>query len=99
VQNVSRLYRARITRLIAANPNTKIPLILWSGIVFSSVLTVFCSYMIGYKNRRLHYATVSVIALSFSLFLVVIMYIDRPYLGKKGVSAEPFQIVLENFLR
>lgn len=97
-QGVSRLYKARISRLIAANPNTKIPLILWSGIVISSALTIFCSYLIGYKNRALHYGTVSVIALSFSMFLVVILYLDRPYLGKKGVSAEPYQIVLENFM-
>jgi glutamate/aspartate transport system substrate-binding protein len=97
-QNVSRLYKARISRLIAADPNTKIPLILWSGIVISSALTIFCSYLIGYKSRVLHYATVSVIALSFSMFLVVIVYLDRPYLGKKGVSSEPYQIVLENFV-
>ena len=98
IQSVSRLYKARIARLIAADPNTKIPLILWSGIVISSALTIFCSYLIGYKNRALHYATVTVIALSFSMFLVVIVYLDRPYLGKKGVSSEPYQIVLENFV-
>jgi glutamate/aspartate transport system substrate-binding protein len=97
VQGVSRLYRARLNRLIAADPNTKIPLILWGGIVISSILTIFCSYLIGYKSKRLHYATVSVIALSFSMFLVVIVYIDRPFLGRKGVSSEPYQIVLENF--
>jgi hypothetical protein len=98
MQNVSRLYKARTSRLIAADPNTKIPLILWSGIVISTALTIFCSYLIGYKSRALHYATVSVIALSFSMFLVVIVYLDRPYLGKKGVSSEPYQIVLENFV-
>jgi glutamate/aspartate transport system substrate-binding protein len=97
VQGVSRLYRARLNRLIAADPNTKIPLILWAGIVISSLLTIFCSYLIGFKSRALHYATVSVVALSFSMFLVVILYVDRPYLGRKGVSSEPYQIVLENF--
>jgi glutamate/aspartate transport system substrate-binding protein len=97
VQGVSRLYRARLNRLISADANTKIPLILWAGIVISSVLTIFCSYLIGYKSKALHYATVSVIALSFSMFLVVIIYVDRPYLGRKGVSSEPYQIVLENF--
>jgi hypothetical protein len=99
IQNVSRLYKARTSRLIAADPNTKIPLILWSGIVISSALTIFCSYLIGYKTRALHYATVSVIALSFSMFFVVIAYLDRPYLGTKGVSSEPYQIVLENFVQ
>jgi hypothetical protein len=85
--------------LIAADPNTKIPLILWSGIVIGSALTIFCSYLIGYKTKALHYATVSVIALSFSMFLVVIAYLDRPYIGTKGVSSEPYQIVLENFMQ
>jgi glutamate/aspartate transport system substrate-binding protein len=99
IHNVSRLYKARTSRLIAADPNTKIPLILWSGIVISSALTIFCSYLIGYKTRALHYATVSVIALSFSMFFVVIAYLDRPYLGTKGVSSEPYQIVLENFVQ
>ena len=50
------------------------------------------------REINIGYATVSVIALSFSMFLVVIVYLDRPYLGKKGVSSEPYQIVLENFV-
>ncbi len=98
LQGINAIYKARMNRLFAATPKSKIPLILWIMLFTSSVVTITCSFLIGYRNRLLHYVTVSIISLTLSLFLVLILYIDRPYIGNKGVSSEPYQITLENFV-
>ena len=97
LQDINALYRARTNRLIEAGPQSKVPTFLWAVLFLASAFSIFCSYLIGFRSKALHYLSVTAISFSFSLSLVVIMLVDRPYLGKKSISSEPYQIVLENF--
>lgn len=100
LSKLNDLYKYRSSRLIATESASKIPTTLWFMIVISSVLSILSAYLIGFDSRVRHYFMVGFLSTLLGLFFVLIMAVNKPYIGQKGkgISSEPFEIVMENFI-
>lgn len=98
LDNLTTVYSARTERLFAASPDSNIPPIMWLILVMCSFLCIMAVYLIGFTGHHFHLFGVSSVSILLALFIVLILYTDRPYLGPKAISSEPYVITVENFI-
>jgi glutamate/aspartate transport system substrate-binding protein len=95
--NLAGLERTRAERLVDSVPGTKVPFVVWAGLAGGACLSIVTCIMIGFRDRSQHHIVISFLCLAFGGLLVLIFYTDRPYMGNKGVSPEPYLVLQENF--
>lgn len=82
LRNLNELYSARRARLLAAERG--IPATIWWILILGSVITVGFSFFFGMPDIRMHYAMTGTLAASMALVMVLIVSVDRPFLGDDG---------------
>ena len=100
LNKLNDLYKLRSSRLIAAESASKIPSALWIMILVSSTFSIISACLISFDSKIRHYFMVGFLSTLLGLFIVLIMAVNKPYIGQKGkgISSEPFEIVMENFI-
>ena len=73
---------------------SKIPSVLWLGLLAGAMLTVTFSYFFGARSLALQMLMTAGFAGTISLFIFVIVILDAPFAGSNPVSREPFRRAL-----
>jgi hypothetical protein len=73
---------------------SKIPPVLWLGLLGGALLTITFSYFFGARSTALQIFLTAGFAGTISLFIFVIVILDAPFAGANPVSREPFQRAL-----
>jgi hypothetical protein len=73
---------------------SKIPPVLWLGLLGGALLTMVFSYFFGARSTALQIFLTAGFAATVSLFIFVIVILDAPFAGANPVSREPFRRAL-----
>jgi hypothetical protein len=73
---------------------SKIPPVLWLGLLAGAMLAVSFSYFFGARSLALHVFMTVGFAGTIALFIFVIVILDAPFAGSNPISREPFLRVL-----
>jgi hypothetical protein len=69
---------------------SKIPPVLWLGLLGGALLTMAISYFFGARSATLQIFLTAGFAGTISLFIFVIVILDTPFAGAHPISREPF---------
>jgi hypothetical protein len=76
---------------------SRIPWLLWCGLIFGSVLLVGLMGFMRLENRRGHVIVSSAVAVLLGLLLYIVFCLDHPYGSRLGVTSAPFEHSLQVF--
>jgi hypothetical protein len=85
----------RNTRIIDAKP--RIPLLLWSGLIFGGTVIVALTGFLRLGSTIGHAIVSSTIAVLLGLLLCTAFSLDHPFGSGRGITPAPFQHALEVF--
>ena len=85
----------RNTRIIDAKP--RIPLLLWSGLIFGGTVLVGLTGFLRLGSTIGHAIVSSAIAVLLGLLLCTAFSLDHPFGNGRGITPAPFQHALEVF--
>jgi hypothetical protein len=88
LRTMNRLYSARRIRQLAAQ--AAVPEVLWWIIFLGTVLTLGFTYLFGVQNFRMHLVMTGLAAASFSMVIVLIVALDRPFRGELCISTDAY---------
>jgi hypothetical protein len=91
MDDVSDLFAARRTRLLAANAH--LPDAVWQMMICGLVLIVVYVYLFGPHNFRIHIAVTTLTVLSVGLVFSLIIALDYPFRGDLSVDDDAFVAV------
>ncbi len=74
-----------------------VPLTLWVVVLLGAALTIGTTVVLA--PTRFHYWIVGLLAMSIALVFYLVVAMDRPFAGEQSISAEPFQLAIENMNR
>ncbi len=69
--------------------------LVWGVVTAGAIVTVGLALFFGLPSWRGHLLMVDMLALSVALVFVLMIAMDRPFVGGAGVSSEPFLRVME----
>jgi len=92
LRRMNDLAENRHLRLLRSR--SKIPRVLWLGLLGGALLTMSFSYFFGARSRTLQVLLTAGFAGTISLFIFVIVILDAPFAGSHPISREPFQRAL-----
>src|SRR5262249_40358759 len=69
---------------------SKMPSVLWLGLLGAGLLTMAFSYCFGARSAALQIFLTAGFAGTISLFIFVIVILDAPFAGAHPISREPF---------
>jgi len=84
-------------RIRQLQSDTTLPGVLWTVLIAGGVLTLLSASLFGSLNPRLHVMQVITLALMFSLSLVAIADVNRPFQGTVHVTPKGFENALRIF--
>lgn len=90
---LSELREQRRIRLLRVKQS--VPGLLWFVLLFGDVVSVSAALFFGLRNARAQVALTAMIAVMFSLTLLVVFSLDRPFIGGIRVIPEAYQRQLE----
>ena len=90
LDTLTRLRDSRERRLLSVH--STIPGVVWFVLVGGGGLTLAFASLLGASSRRLHIASLAMLASSGVLVLVMIVALSNPFRGDFRVSAEPFEV-------
>ena len=79
---------ARQARLAAGRAGLPTP--LWTVVLLGSALTVACCYLFRLDDGRARLVVTSVVAASLGLVIYLILVLDHPVWGARGLGPDPF---------
>jgi hypothetical protein len=88
LRRMNDLAENRHLRLLRSR--SKIPSVLWLGLLAGAGLTVAFSYFFGARSLGLQVLMTAGFAGTIALFIFVILVLDAPFTGFSPVSREPF---------
>ena len=88
LRRMNELAENRHLRLLRSR--SKIPPVLWLGLLGGAMLTVTFSYFFGARSLALQVLMTAGFAGTISLFIFVILILDAPFAGFSTISREPF---------
>jgi hypothetical protein len=77
---------------------TGLPASLWSVVLIGALLNIGLTYLFSVDNFRLHASLVGILAVFIGLLVFLTAAMDNPFRGEFSLSAEPFQVVLEQVM-
>jgi hypothetical protein len=92
LRQLDDLSDARRTRIFTTGSGIT-PLVWWV-VIAGAAITVGLALVFGLPSWRSHFLLANMLALSIALVFVLIIAMDRPFVGGSGVSPESFQRVL-----
>jgi hypothetical protein len=88
LRRMNALAENRHLRLLRSR--SKIPSVLWLGLLAGGCLTIGFSYFFGARSLPLQILMTAGFAGTIALFIFVIVMLDAPFARPSGVSREPF---------
>lgn len=76
-----------------------IPSILWGVLIICFIVSVGYAYFFTTKGRKVHLFLIATFIIANILIFYLIFVLDHPYKGYASISTEPFQILLEKFMK
>jgi hypothetical protein len=88
------LVELRRRRLEAVNYS--VPTSLWSVVLIGAVIAIGSSYVFNMESWSVHAVMTGLLAAMISLLVYFIAITDRPFHGQSGVSAESYELLLDD---
>ena len=74
-----------------SQPGPGLHAVVWGVVIAGGVVTVSLALFFGLPSWRGHLLMANMLALSIALVFVLIIAMNRPFVGESGVTPEPFQ--------
>lgn len=87
LEELTVLVSDRSIRILNAKP--RIPLLLWSSLIFGGAVLVSLTSFLRLASNRGHIVLVSVVTIQLALLLYLVFTLDHPF-GPIGVTSQPF---------
>jgi|LauGreDrversion4_2_1035121.scaffolds.fasta_scaffold31943_3 hypothetical protein len=84
LDNLNDLYRARRSRLNSAE--LELPSVIWEITVLSILFMLINVSIIGCTNKYIKYISAYLLCISVSLMVILVMTIDRPFIGRGAIT-------------
>jgi hypothetical protein len=91
LRRLNDLNDARRARMFLSEDTTGV--LVWLVVIAGAFTTVSFALVFGVPNARGHLLLTNLLALSIALVLVLMVVLDRPFVGADGLSPEPFEYV------
>jgi hypothetical protein len=89
LDKVDTLASERSQRILDAKP--RIPVLLWTGLLFGGVVLVALGGFMRLGSVRAHLLLLSAVAVLLGLLLFIVFWLDHPFGNQLGVTSEPFE--------
>ncbi len=86
-------------RLRLQSVGTGLPAALWCVVVIGAWLNIGLTYLFWVENLKLHAILVGLMATFIGLLIFLTAAMDNPFRGHFSVSADAFQVILENVMK
>lgn len=86
------LRNARQNRVLSSK--TLIPGIMWFVLISGAMITVVFSFFFGSPNLKAQIGMTALLAITISLFLLLLVQLDNPYFGPVSIDTELFRGIL-----
>jgi hypothetical protein len=94
IDNVDTLSQARVARQLEASESGSLPLVLWLGILLTSLITLAFALLFWLEDLRIAYAMVAGVAAVLAVNIFVLIELSYPFLGSVSVGPEKFEAVI-----
>jgi hypothetical protein len=84
LDNLNDLYQARRNRLNSAE--LELPPVIWEITVLSILFMLINVSIIGCSNKYIKYTSAYLLCISVGLMVILVMTIDRPFIGKGAIT-------------
>jgi hypothetical protein len=95
LDRVHDLADARRMRLVEAEE--RIPVILWTLVLFGGIVTVSFAYLFGLESARAHKVMVMALAGVIGLVIFTIGTLETPFSGHAQLRPDAFELILDRF--